>query len=351
MSRSQNILLAGEFWFGSTGLGLATALRGAGHYVSEVEMRRHFPELGSFNSKILFRLLIPLLVRSYRKQIVETAMRHQCDIMVAVKGGFIDAVTIERLQSLGVFCVNFYPDVSFDHPDVTLEDQKAYDLLVSTKSFHIDYLKNDVGLENVEFVPHGYSPEVHRPRENGTGAGDYDFDLAFVGSYSAHKENFLTPIFAANTHRRIMLAGNGWHDFAAVRASENFRYVGPMTGDLYARAIERSRINIAIHHGPSGPEGWADMVSTRSFEIPATGGFMMHVDNEEIRSFFDAGTEFIPFSDPAEAIEKIDYYLDHPDERMAIAHKGYERCVPAYGLDVRAAEIMAQIERRLPRKQ
>ena len=347
MTPVRSILMPGEFWFGSTGLGLATGFRDSGHYVTEVDLRRHFPALDSLASRALFRQLEPLLVRSYRNRMIDMAARDKCDIMIAVKGGYIDTATIRKLQSMGVYCVNFYPDVSFDHPYVTAEDQKAYDLLVSTKTFHLDYLKGQIGLSNVEYVPHGYSPEVHRPREARLSDAACDFDIAFVGSFSAHKAAFLGKVFSANKHRKILLAGNGWQQFAAANAHENLSHVGPIVGDAYARLVERSRINIAIHHGPAGPEGWADSVSTRSFEIPAARGFMLHVDNAEIRTFFEAGKEFVPFSDAAETIKVIDHYLTNPAERLAIAQAGYERCVPAYGLGKRGADIMQHIERRL----
>jgi spore maturation protein CgeB len=113
----------------------------------------------------------------------------------------------------------------------------------------------------------------------------------------------------------------------------------PLTGDYFARAIEETRINLAIHHGEVGRHQWQDLTSTRTFEIPAAGGFMLHVDNDEIRSLYEAGREIDVFADVDTMIERIGYYLEHDNERAMIALAGRDRCVPAYSLEQRAREI------------
>jgi spore maturation protein CgeB len=112
-----------------------------------------------------------------------------------------------------------------------------------------------------------------------------------------------------------------------------------VVGDSYARILQRARINIGIHSGPSGPFGWQDLVSTRTFEIPACKGFMLHIDNEGVRTLFEPGVEIDVFSTPDNLCEKIDYYLVRGLLRREMIERAYERCVPAYSYDMRAAAI------------
>jgi spore maturation protein CgeB len=44
--------------------------------------------------------------------------------------------------------------------------------------------------------------------------------------------------------------------------------------------------------------------------------------------------------------EKIDYYLDHPGQRLAMTERAHKRCVPAYSLAARAEEIARILEDR-----
>jgi spore maturation protein CgeB len=123
-----------------------------------------------------------------------------------------------------------------------------------------------------------------------------------------------------------------------------------LTGDFYAHALQHSRINVAIHGGPAGLFGWQDLVSTRTFEIPACKGFMLHIDNAEVRCLFKPGGEIDVFANEDELIEKIDYYLARATLRCAMIERAYRRCVPAYGYDARAEvisrRVMALLESR-----
>lgn len=343
----RRIILAGEFWFGSTGAGMAHGLRQQGHIVSEVDMRHHFPISLNSLSKLVFKISSRQFIASYQQHVRDIAQQSDSDILLTIKGSFLDRRLLSDVRKMGLFIVNFYPDVAFDHPGLSAAWLSHYDLIATTKSFHIGHLTAALGADKVAFVPHGYSTLAHRPRAIPTDDIPFDYDIAYVGNASEHKARALTPIAAAFPNKRFLLAGAGWEQYAEGTALQSCIRLGQIIGDDYARTIERSRINLAVHFGPAGRYGWEDSVSTRSFEIPACGGFMLHVDNPEIRGLFDAGTEIELFSNSAEAIAKIEYYLGHPDQRIAISQNGYRRCVPAYSLDARAAELMDLIEQRM----
>lgn len=112
-----------------------------------------------------------------------------------------------------------------------------------------------------------------------------------------------------------------------------------------AELIQRSRISLAIQASPEGAMGWRDNVSTRTFEIPACKGFMLHEDNDEVRELFEPGAEFDVFSTADELAEKIEFYLESPQERREIARRGFERCVPKYSYYQRMAEMINFVER------
>ena len=71
---------------------------------------------------------------------------------------------------------------------------------------------------------------------------------------------------------------------------------------------------------------------------------MLHIDNEEIRSFYDVGSEIDVFSTPEECAEKIDFYLKKPDTRKKMIKRAYRRTVPAYSYTERAKQIIRLLE-------
>jgi spore maturation protein CgeB len=91
--------------------------------------------------------------------------------------------------------------------------------------------------------------------------------------------------------------------------------------------------------GTADETGWQDLVSTRSFELPACKGFMLHVDNFEIRQLYKVGEEIDVFTSAIELSAKIHFYLKNDALRMQMIHKAYSRCVPAYSYDQRALQL------------
>jgi spore maturation protein CgeB len=109
-------------------------------------------------------------------------------------------------------------------------------------------------------------------------------------------------------------------------------------GMSYAKAIQAARINVAIMSWSNRRE--VDETTTRTYEIPACGGFMLHERTPELLEVYEEGKEVAGFGSPGELAEKIHYYLAHPAERDAIARAGHARCVPAYSYDNRVREIL-----------
>ncbi len=60
---------------------------------------------------------------------------------------------------------------------------------------------------------------------------------------------------------------------------------------------------------PCGAESWEDLVSTRTFDIPTCKGFMLHIDNPEVRELFEPGREIDLFASEDALIAKIEHYL------------------------------------------
>ena len=56
---------------------------------------------------------------------------------------------------------------------------------------------------------------------------------------------------------------------------------------------------------------------------------MLHERNPDVLELFEEGKEIECYATVEELVEKIDYYLAHPEERKAIAEAGHRRCVPA----------------------
>lgn len=64
-------------------------------------------------------------------------------------------------------------------------------------------------------------------------------------------------------------------------------------------------------------------ISLRALDIMAAGGFLLSNLQEEMLEHFEPGVDFACFSNEKEAIELVDYYLTHDEERRQIAENGH----------------------------
>ena len=68
-----------------------------------------------------------------------------------------------------------------------------------------------------------------------------------------------------------------------------------------------------------------DQIKGRNFEVPGCGGFTLTGRAENLEDYYQGGKEVVSFEDAEDLVKKVYYYLDHDEERAAIAQAGYER--------------------------
>ncbi len=111
------------------------------------------------------------------------------------------------------------------------------------------------------------------------------------------------------------LVGRGWDAAYGLAARPPF----PSLED-YFRHFRETAVNINLVTG-NAETG----LNMRHFEITAAGGFMLCYHQPELAEHFVIGKECDVFHSEHELIEKVRYYLTHPDERAAIARAGQKR--------------------------
>jgi len=85
-------------------------------------------------------------------------------------------------------------------------------------------------------------------------------------------------------------------------------------GEDHARAVDSSKINLNFTDGGA---------SDRVYKIMAAGGFLLTQPWANMEADFEIGHDLDVFNDTYELRSRIDYYLNHEDERKAIAANGY----------------------------
>ena len=309
-----------------------------GWEVNEASPESYFVSGRSLKMRMLGRITRPFSVNLYNDYILEMVKSTGAKYFLAVKGNYIKQSTLRKLSEDGVITVNYFPDFRFGYSSVDQLTFPEYRLFITTKSFQVEPLRKQLGENNVAFVHHGYCSDVHYPPDiSQLDLADIP-DVLYVGTYTKHKEVLFSALMRSIPELKFQIYGNGWSK-ASDPVLKSCVAGRPVYGLNYAQLVNAAKINLAVHMGVADNSGWQDLVSTRSFEIPACKGFMLHVDNDEIRQLYSVGEEIDVFSSPEELSQKIRYYLKHESIRKDMVDRAYGRCVPAYSYDHRAVEI------------
>ncbi len=339
---SVRILFLGENWYGSCARACCYALRRLGCAVTDIDLQTIMPQWRQLSNRAIGRLLRPRMVREYNQLILDCASQFRPDILLAFKGSFIESRTLETLRQSHVALYNYYPDTSPSaHDRILTESIRRYDCVFYTKKFwSLNPPAVLVGRPSV-FLPHGYDPDVHQMRSlDPRDTADYGHDVTVVASHTLHKERLLSELVRRCPNLDLHIYGTRWVESSRSPELNTHVHGSALLGSQYAKALRASRISLAIMSGTVDGVAQGDETTTRTYEIPACGGFMLHERTPELQELYVEGKEVACFGSIEELASKIEYYLAHTEEREAIVRAGHTRCVPSYSYENRMREIL-----------
>ena len=83
-----------------------------------------------------------------------------------------------------------------------------------------------------------------------------------------------------------------------------------------------------------------NIVTMRVFDVLACGGFVLADRNESLLELFKEDWDIVCYDTPGEAVDKINYYLNHESDRMTVAQRGYEKVVKSHTFEHRINHIL-----------
>lgn len=287
-----------------------------------LDSRKIFPDRDKgrpASSSIQVRLGFGPLYTKAAKYLITSTQKLQPDILWIDAGYLVTKSTIEFIKSaLNSYIVHYTPD-SISAPGMNSythkESLKLYDLVVTTKQQDIDVYKSCM-VSKLYLSFQGYDPTIHAPiAMTNEDIIQYKSDIAFVGNYEREKADLLISL-SHDLNATIHIYGDRWTEFYK-KFSSNTKVFGKAQGSDYAKAICGSKINLGLLNHKVG-----DQYTTRSFEIPAIGGFLLAENTKAHRDIFEKLNGAALFDSYQDLYQKIKYFLTHESERNIIATNG-----------------------------
>lgn len=171
-----------------------------------------------------------------------------------------------------------------------------------------------------------------------------DIDVVYVGNPAGSKVERLARLrrhFGDRLHIHGRWPLRGYFGFARTLLGKPIypHRVTALTPDERTQLYWRAKIGFNMHLSDQRHETG----NARMYEIPAHG-MMMVCDKSAANahaSVFAADEEAVFYDSLSDAIDVIDYYLAHPEERVCIARRGFERFWRDYAWDVNLLRFLS----------
>ncbi len=279
--------------------------------------------------RVAWKLGFHLDTEAVNRRLVEAAGDFEPDLVWIEKGNMIRPATLARLRETvpGAVLASYSDDDMFaawNRTRAYAAGLKFYDVVFTTKSYNADADElPSLGARRVVMVDKAYDPDQHRPLELVPAERrELAAEAGFIGSFATERLEALRLLAAAGVPVRVW--GNGWEGVSGSTPNLTIESAALVnTGDdlRYSKGIAATRVNLGFLRKAN-----RDLQTDRSIEIPACGGFLLAEHSDEHARLFEDGREAVFFTSPDDMLAKARYYLDHEDERAAIAAAGRKRC-------------------------
>lgn len=197
----------------------------------------------------------------------------------------------------------------------------------------------DIGINNFHYLPMACLPDFHNiiTEKNEQDEKKYACDASFAGAGYFNRKNVFSQLLDFN----FKIWGNDWE---AEMPLKLFIQDGGrrFSEEEAVKIYNYSRININLHssmwHWEINPNG--DFLNPRVYEILGCGGFQLIDRRSYLEGVFEDGKDLVVFDSVSDLRKKIKYYLDHEDERKAIAAHGRETVRKFHTYEQRVSEMM-----------
>lgn len=316
------IFYIGKLRVGTTSLARMKVLNDLGHETVPFDISVFESQSSRLVRSIAWRLYAgPMVSKINRALWREARTPEGIDLIWIDKGVWIYPETLQHLkEATGARALHYTPDSQFviQRSRHFMASIHLYDVFVTTKEWEVDLYKQ-AGAKRVILTYQGYDSRFYPRTVSDQERAQYDSDVCFIGHRQPHYAQRLKALSTIGIKLRIW--GDAWPAYANSHPWAKGLVSPGLWGESYPVALACAKIGLGLL-GKHIPE----TSTTRTFEIPAMGTFLLAERTELHQQLFEEGKEAEFFSSDDEMIDKVKFYLAHDEARRRIAAAGRARC-------------------------
>jgi len=298
------------------------------------------------------------LFREERPDILITSLTHY-----SLKFLDVEAVTKQKKEGMKVFV-----NIPFWHSPMSrlrinetpsLSENREHRELIRSGTFGDVYYNN---CEQDDERMAGFSEATGYPYETILLAADkvmhfkeeeerFHADLSYIGTYLPEKRKFMKEaLFPLRKKYDLRLYGQDWtvydRGMGLIQKAGQFFNV-PFLSHVQKpklslederRIYASSTISLNIHE--EYQKRFGGDCNERVFKIPACGGFEITDDVACIRRYLKEDVEIVIAKNKEDWFQKIEYYIEHPEESQSIIEAGRNRVLAKHTYHNRVLQMM-----------
>lgn len=267
---------------------------------------------------LAFRLRWGPAVRAINQYVLDRLPAEPLDLIWVDKGVCLWPATVRRLRELASRLVYYTPDTSFLHNRSRFFNRtiSLYDRVVTTKSLELSEFQRLLSPEKLILTTQSYDQRLHFPRVSFARKRP---EAVMIGLCEPAREECVASLLDAGVPVRI--GGRGWHGFLRRRQRDlNLFFEGDSVfGDHYAEVLSRASIGLGLV-----TRRFAELHTTRTFEIPACGTALATENSSEVSRIFGPG-DAIFFETFADLSAQCAHLMQHPEQLRQLTERGHRR--------------------------
>lgn len=256
--------------------------------------------------------------RELNRALLDIVEETRPDVMLAVQMHYeLWLETLEIIKARGdVATICWTTDDSWKYREVSRFVGRAYHAMTTTYERVVPLYRRD-GISNVLLTQWAASAEnLQEP----IAASSCRYQVSFVGAAHGDRRERIAELQRHGVE--VSCFGHGWPS-------------GSVDADEIPRIMRESVISLNFANSKG-----ENQMKARTFEVPGAGGFLLTEDAASLDKFYIRDKEVVTFASMPELVNKIKYYLSHPQERDAIARAGFERTRRQHTYDIRMKEVL-----------
>lgn len=217
------------------------------------------------------------------------------------------------------------------------QDISAYDLVLTSLPNQVDHFRRQ-GLKS-ELLRLAFEPKVL----NRLRLDIRHYDIVFVGGLGSIHEGGTKTLESLAEQCKVTVWGYGLENLPVNSPLRRYCH-GTIWGVKMYQALRDARI-IFNRHSDLADRHYAN--NMRLYEATGVGTLLLTDHKRNLADLFEPGKEIAAYRDTDECLALARYYLDHDDEREAIAQAGQRRTLSENTWRQRMQELVEIVSRYL----